>query len=247
MAGRRSLGDMFSYLRDADAHPPLDYLLRDPLARAGASAFVFRAPSLVFSVGALALFAWWMRTRAVAGVVATALFALSGFAVAYGSEARMYALLQLLGVAAAMTAESWLRAPRRRHAVLIGVVVLVGCLDHTSMFLLGGALLVLAGWRRDRASVGVARRHRGCRHRVGAALGLHLPDPAPSPALVVDPAHDCPWRPRWRHEHGHVHRRGRHPRRRGHRRRCRGAHRSATGPGSASGASAVHCRSQQLQ
>jgi hypothetical protein len=162
MAGRRSLGDMLSYLRDADSHPPLDALLRLPLARAGASDLLLRAPSLLFSVGALALFAWWMRVRGIAGVVSTAVFAASGFAVLYGGEARMYALLQLLGVASAVTAEAWLRSPRDAHAVVIGGIVLVGCLDHSSMFLLGAGLLAVAGFRIDRDA---------WRWRAGLAVG----------------------------------------------------------------------------
>jgi hypothetical protein len=163
MAARRPLGDMLGYLRDADSHPPLDALVRLPFARAGVGDFALRIPSLVFSIGALALFARWMRTRGAAGVAATGLFALSGFAVAYGSEARMYALLQLVGVAAAMRAESWLRDPRRADAAVIGALVLVGCLDHTSMFVFTAGLLAVAGFRTDRE----AWRWRG-----GIALGL---------------------------------------------------------------------------
>jgi hypothetical protein len=152
MAGRRPLGDMLTYLRDADSHPPLDALIRLPLARAGVSDVALRIPSLVFSIAALTLFARWMRTKGVAGVVATGLFAVSGFAIAYGTEARMYALLQLLGVAAAMRAESWLRAPRRMDALVVGALVLVGCLDHTSMFVFAVGLLAVAGFRNDRSA-----------------------------------------------------------------------------------------------
>ena len=45
MAGRLPVGSLFGYLRLHDSHPPLDYLLRAPLARAGVSEFWFRAPS----------------------------------------------------------------------------------------------------------------------------------------------------------------------------------------------------------
>lgn len=57
MAGRLPLGDMLAFLRHHDSHPPLDYLLRAPLARAGVSEFMFRLPSAVCSIGALGLFA----------------------------------------------------------------------------------------------------------------------------------------------------------------------------------------------
>jgi uncharacterized membrane protein len=150
MAGRRPFGDLFSYLAGHDTHPPLDYVLRAPLARLGAPDLAFRGPSILFSVAALALFAWWMRDRGMAGVCATGLLAVSGFAIAYGSEARMYALLELLGVVAAVLAEAWLARSRRWHAWAVGGLVLVGCVDHASTFLLAGALVLLAGLRTDR-------------------------------------------------------------------------------------------------
>ena len=67
-----------------------------------------RVPSFLFSCGALVLFAWWMRARGVAGVVTTTVFAGSSFQIYHGGEARMYAALELLGVASAMVAERWL-------------------------------------------------------------------------------------------------------------------------------------------
>jgi uncharacterized membrane protein len=148
--GRRSVGSMLEFLRMHDSHPPLDYLVRLPLARLQVPDLVFRAPSLVFSIGALALFAWWMRSRGWVGVLATALMAVSTFQIVYGGEARMYALLQLLGVASAIVAESWLRRPASWHAWALGGLVLLALLDHVSGFLLGAGLLLLAGTRGDR-------------------------------------------------------------------------------------------------
>lgn len=150
MVGRLPLGDLFAYLRTHDSHPPLDYLLRAPLARAGVSEFLFRLPSAVCSVGALALFAWWMRRYGFAGFVATALVALSDFELTHGRIARMYAELELIGVVAAVLATAWLQQPRRWHARAVGVLVLVGLLTHVQVFLLGGGLFALAGLRRDR-------------------------------------------------------------------------------------------------
>ena len=152
MAGRMSLGDLFAYLRTNDSHPPLDYLLHAPLARAGVNEFLFRLPSVVCSLGALALFAWWMRRYALAGIVATALLAVSDFQLTHGRTARMYAELELIGVVAAVLADSWLRRPRRWHAPAIGALVLVALLTHVQGFLLAGGLLALAGLRRDRES-----------------------------------------------------------------------------------------------
>jgi hypothetical protein len=150
MAGRLPLGDLFAYLRTHDSHPPLDYLLRAPLARAGVDEFLFRLPSVACSVGALALFAWWMRRYGFAGIIATALLAVSDFELTHGRTARMYAELELIGVVAAVLADAWLRHPRRWHAPALGALVLAGLLTHTQVFLLAGGLLALAGLRRDR-------------------------------------------------------------------------------------------------
>jgi hypothetical protein len=150
LTGRRSFTDLLGYLRVRDSHPPLDYLVRAPLARAGAGELLLRLPSVVFSVAALALFAWWMRARGVAGIVATGVLALSSFQIVHGREARMYADLELIGVAVAIVAASWLRRPRRWHAPAIGALVSVGLMTHVSMLVLGAGLLVIAGLRRDR-------------------------------------------------------------------------------------------------
>ena len=150
MVGRLPLGTLFGFLRAHDSHPPLDYLLQLPLARAGASPFVFRLPSVLCSVAALGLFAWWMRDRGRVGILATAAMAVGTFQLYYAREARMYAVMELLGVATAVVAESWLRAPRRRHAAVIGAIVFLGLLTHVSMILAAVGLLALAGSRRDR-------------------------------------------------------------------------------------------------
>ncbi len=150
MAGRLPLGSLANFLRSNDSHPPLDYLLRAPLARAGVSELWFRTPSAMLSLGALVLFAWWMRSRGRAGVIATALVAVSAFQVSHGREARMYAELELLGVAAAMMATTWRSRPRRWHVPALAALVLVGLLTHVSMFLLAAGLFLVPGRRTDR-------------------------------------------------------------------------------------------------
>ena len=150
MAGRMSLGDLFPFLARNDSHPPLDYLLHLPLARAGVSEFWFRMPSVACSVAALALFAWWMRSWGRTGIIATALMAVSAFQIAHGREARMYAELELIGVALAMLALTWIRRPNRRIAIAMGALVLLGLLTHVSMFLVAAGLFTLPGRRTDR-------------------------------------------------------------------------------------------------
>ncbi len=150
MAGRMPFGSLFAYLRARDSHPPLDYLLRAPLSRLGSTVLVMRLPSVACSVLAVALFAWWMRRWGIAGVVATGLLAVNTFQVVHGRNFRMYADLELIGVATVVLADSWIRRPRRWHAAAIGGLVLVGLLTHVQMFLLGAGLVALAGIRTDR-------------------------------------------------------------------------------------------------
>lgn len=152
VAGRMSFGRLIPFLTNNDSHPPLDYLIRSPLARLGASDLVFRLPSAIFSIAALALFAWWMRPRGRVGLIATALFAISTFEIVHGRTARMYAEVELLGVGIAMLADAWMRRPRRWHAPLLALLVLLGLLTHVSFFLFGAGLFVLPGLRTDRAA-----------------------------------------------------------------------------------------------
>jgi hypothetical protein len=168
MAGRLPLGSLFGYLRHHDSHPPLDYLLHLPLARLGVDAFWFRFPGVVCSIGALTWFAWWMRDRGRVGVLATAIMAFSAFEIVHGRNARMYAELELLGVGLAVLADAWLRAPKRGHARILSVLVLVGFLTHVSMFLVGAGLFVLAGRCRDRE----AWRWRGAILAAGAGWAV---------------------------------------------------------------------------
>src|SRR5205814_9720996 len=108
MAARRPIGSLPGFLAHFDAHPPLDYLLRHPLAVHGVSDGWIRLPSAVFSIAALVVFAVWMRRRDRLGAVATWLLALSPFAIVYAREARMHALMGLVGVSAAVLADRWL-------------------------------------------------------------------------------------------------------------------------------------------
>src|SRR5690348_12918232 len=138
MAARRSAGDLFQFLRTHDSHPPLDYLIRAPFAATGNDVWM-RVPSVVFSTAALAVFAWWMRGWGRAGLLATALFAISGFELYYGREARMYALMELVGVVVAFGCHRWLVRRTTASAVLVAVALLVGGFAH------GSALLLAAG------------------------------------------------------------------------------------------------------
>ena len=152
MAGRLPLGGLTDFITRHDSHPPLDYLIHAPLARAGVSEFWFRFPSVIMSIAALALLAWWLRPRAGVAIWATVVMAVDPFQISHGRDARMYAELEFIGVAVAALTGAWLTRPRARHAFLLGVLVFAGLLTHVSMFLLAAGLLTVPGRRRDRAA-----------------------------------------------------------------------------------------------
>ncbi len=146
------IGDIPGALRANDSHPPLDYLLRHLVAGAH-SEFWLRAPSAVFSGAALVVVALWMRRRGWFGVGVVALFAVSPFQLLYGRQARMYALLTLIGVLLAVLTERWLAGDRRaRIAVAVGALLLVACLDHAGGLLLAAGVFTVPGLSRERSA-----------------------------------------------------------------------------------------------
>jgi hypothetical protein len=151
MAARRSPTALFHFLRIHDAHPPLDYLLRAPFASTGSDVLV-RLPSVVFSSLALVLFAWWMRGRGRVGLLATGLVAISGFELFYGREARMYALMELVGVVVAIGTDRWLARRSPGAAAVVGGALLVGVFTHVSTLVLAAGVFWVAGLARDRAA-----------------------------------------------------------------------------------------------
>ena len=104
-----------------------------------------------------------MRDRGRVGITATAAMSICAFQVAYAREARMYGPMELIGVSIAVLADSWLRRPRRAHALIVGVLTFVGLMTHISMGLVAVGLLALAGCRRDRDA---------WRWRAGVATGV---------------------------------------------------------------------------
>ena len=196
MVGRLPLGEIFGFLRAHDSHPPLDYLLQLPFSRAGVSSFAFRLPAVASSIGALALFAWWMRNRGRIGILATAAMSICAFQLQYGREARMYGSMALIGVTAAVIAERWLTAPRNTHAVAIAALTFVGLMTHVSMALLAVGLITLAGRRGDAAAwrwrAGVAAGAAGWALIWGAAFVMQSRGghsswiPRTTPARFVD-------------------------------------------------------------
>ena len=94
--------------------------------------------------------AWLRRRGALLASTATALVAAGSFPLHYAREARMYAVLALLGVITAAAASRWLEGGGRRWAVVAAASTTVALLTHASGLLLAAGLLALPGLRRDR-------------------------------------------------------------------------------------------------
>lgn len=148
-AARRDLGSLLEHLRTADTHPPLDYVLRMPFAESS-SELLLRVPSLVWSVATLVVLARWMRPKGAFGALVVIVASVAPFLVLHGREARMYALVMLLGVVAGMFAERWLAEPTGRSAAIVAVAGGLAVLSHSAALAPVGLLVCLPGLRRDR-------------------------------------------------------------------------------------------------
>jgi hypothetical protein len=133
-------------------HPPLDLLIRSPIAQHTASEWPLRLPSALAAIVALGALAWWLRHRQVMAVMAVAAFAASGFQLTFAWEARMYAVMALVGVLAAVGAHRWVLTESTSAAVQVSAVLLVGLFVSESAMLLAAGLLLLPGLRRDRTA-----------------------------------------------------------------------------------------------
>ena len=155
---RLPVADLLDALRH-DGHPPLYYLLLHVwMEVVGESDFAVRALSGILSVATLPLA--WIAGRRLAGTVgarwAVVALALSPFAVRYGTETRMYALVMLLVLAGYLLLTDALERPtwwRLGGLALISGLLLLS--HYWAFYLVAavGVLLVVRAWRRpaDRA------------------------------------------------------------------------------------------------
>lgn len=139
-----------------DGHPPLYYvLLHGWITVLDDGQWTVRAFSGLWSLALFPLV--WVAARRVGGrrvaVYAVVLLALSPFAIRYGTETRMYAMVSVLVVAGWLLADDALRRPTlARLAGLAAVVGLVCWTHYWALWFLGAAALglVLHGWRARR-------------------------------------------------------------------------------------------------
>ena len=150
VAAHLPFAQIWGHIAATDRHPPFSYYLLSPVAHVTTSTFALRAPAALSATLALAVFAWWQRRYGLAGLVATALFAVSPFVLVYDRQARMFALLTLGAVVAAAASDRWLATFETRWAVAAAAGGLLAALSYSVGFLLPGFLLLVPGWRWDR-------------------------------------------------------------------------------------------------
>lgn len=157
---RLPYGDLVEALRH-DGSPPFYYLLLHSWVEAfGEGAFAARALSgclAVAAVPAVGLFAREVSESERVGLTAALLTATSPFAMRYGSEARMYALVQLLVALGGWALVRFLRRPTRLSGVAVAVCGGLLLLTHYWAIYLLAALGLGLVWKRQwRAVAAVA-------------------------------------------------------------------------------------------
>src|SRR5436305_13503410 len=93
-----------------------------------------------------------MRSRGRLGLIATAMMAVAAFQITYARDARMYAGMTAVGVAAAFAADRWLHDARRSYSIAAGLALLVGLFLHGSALVMAGGLFLVPLRRRDAAA-----------------------------------------------------------------------------------------------
>ncbi|AGP43381.1 hypothetical protein SOD10_39500 [Serratia plymuthica] len=122
------------YHASFDVHPPLYYLLlRGWMLLFGDSILAVRSLSLLFGVITVALAIKLTRKVANerAALLAGSLMAMMPMAVRYSQEARMYALMGMLTIAATLALVMWLKAPaNRRYLAVYALLMTLSFYTH---------------------------------------------------------------------------------------------------------------------
>lgn len=110
----RPLDGLLDYLARRDTHPPLHYLVLQAMIALGGSEWLLRLPSALAGIGAIALlYALGKEVfDARTGLLAAFILAVSPLHLWHAQEARMYALVATLALAATLCAARALRTGR---------------------------------------------------------------------------------------------------------------------------------------
>lgn len=153
-ATRDSFADMMDGVYDVEYTPPLYFVLAWLAATIGGDGeLAIRMPAVLFGTATIPL-VYALARRAggtAAGLGAAAVFAITPFALFFGSEARSYAAAGFFVALAALALLQALESDRRRHWVVLAVALAGVMLSHYTAI---AAIVCLGLWavltRRDR-------------------------------------------------------------------------------------------------
>ncbi len=115
--------DIVASLPSADTHPPLHYLVLQPMIALGGSEWLLRLPSAL--AGIVSIFLLYALGAELfnrqTGLLAALILAISPLHIWYAQEARMYALVAVLALAAGLFAARALRTNHPVDWILLGV------------------------------------------------------------------------------------------------------------------------------
>jgi mannosyltransferase len=154
IATQDGLRGAYDVMQQVENNPPLFYLLAWAMAKLGDPTLTIRIPSLVLSTAtAPVIYLLGRRTLGgAAGLLGAAFFALSPFAIFYGSEARAYALLLFLVALSTLLLIVALESARRRWLVLYAICAGLMIYTHYTGFYVLGAQALWGLWaHRERA------------------------------------------------------------------------------------------------
>ena len=155
---RRPWMDLVAYLPAHDIHPPLYYLVLQPMIALGGSEWLLRLPSAlagIASIGMLYLLGVELFDQRT-GLLAALVLAVSPLHIWYAQEARMYALVAALTLASGLFAVRALRTNRLIDWTLMAICQALALWTNTAaiwftLALNSAALLTaLALWRSRR-------------------------------------------------------------------------------------------------
>jgi hypothetical protein len=149
-ARRNSLGEVLDFVRTSgdELNPPVFPLLGWLTGKLGDPTVTLRLPSLVAGTVTVPL-VYALGARTVdrgTGLIGAMLFAISPFAVFYGSEARAYALLACLAVLSSVALLNALESRSPRWWVVFAAASLGALLTHYTAVLVLGAQALWAFW-----------------------------------------------------------------------------------------------------
>lgn len=171
----RPLDSLLDYLARRDTHPPLHYLVLQAMIALGGSEWQLRLPSALAGIGAIALLYALGKELfdARTGLLAAVILAVSPLHLWHAQEARMYALVATLALAATLFAARALRRGRPLDWAGLTICQALALWTNTAAiwftFALNAAalLLIVTLWRRGQLWPWLASQ--------ALAVGLWLP------------------------------------------------------------------------